>query len=239
MSRLWRTNEGGKWKIEQYSGRPETAIKHYVSLLRCFWGGIKDYDDDCADIEIRQFCGCQPASIWLNGFYITTSSSSSFHPPPTHIPTFCRMAKFNITWARIDYLLVLWKRTVTNHPAGPEPLNCGYILSSHRISSNWASLHIQPKQFKHRFHEKSRKVCSVHSILNSFCDHLGKTRWTSHGTWPCWEPIWGDPDSLKVCWGPKLVVAFVEGIPEDVRAKAIKSLFCFNFLKWISPLGRL
>ena len=123
MSRLWRTNEGGKWKIEQYSGRPETAIKHFVSLLRCFWGGIKDYDDDCADIEIRQFCGCQPASIWLNGFYITTSSSSSFHPPPTHIPTFCRrMAKFNITLARIDYSLDLWKWTVTYHPPSSEPL---------------------------------------------------------------------------------------------------------------------
>ena len=49
------------------------------------------------------------------------------------------------------------------------------------------------------------------------------------------ENLFGDPDSLKVGWGPKLVVAFVEGIPEDVRAKAIKSLLCFNFLKWISP----
>ena len=104
----------GQTKEEQYSGRPETAKKHYVSLLCCFWGGIKDYDDDCADIEIRQFCGCQPASIWLNGFYITTSSSSSFHPPPTHIPTFCRrMAKFNITLAGIADLLDLWKWTVT------------------------------------------------------------------------------------------------------------------------------
>ena len=127
MSHRWRTNGGGNWKIEPYSGRPETAIKRFVSLLLYFWGGIKDYDDDCADIEIRQFCGCQPASIWLNGFYITTSSSSSFHPPPTHIPTFCRrMAKFNITLARIDYLLDLWKRTVTYHPPSSEPLDCGY-----------------------------------------------------------------------------------------------------------------
>ena len=143
MSRLWRTNGGGKRKIEQYSGRPETVIKRFVSLLRCFWGGIKDYDDDCADIEIRQFCGCQPASIWLNGFYITTSSSSSFHPPPTHIPTFCRrMAKFNITLARIDYLLDLWKRTVTNHHPSSKPLSCGYPELWLDLS-HWASLHIQ------------------------------------------------------------------------------------------------
>ena len=85
MSSLWRTKGGGKWEIEQYSGRPGTTIKRFVSLLLYFWGGIRDYDDDCADIEIRQFCGCQPASIWLNGFYITKllqllPSATNTHP---------------------------------------------------------------------------------------------------------------------------------------------------------------
>ena len=164
MSSLWRTEGGGKWEIEQYSGRPGTTIKRFVSLLLYFWGGIKDYDDDCADIEIRQFCGCQPASIWLNGFYITKLLQLLPSATNTH-PDFLQENGKIQHHISSDRLLDLWKWTVTYHPSSSEPLNCGYPQLRLDLS-HWASLHIQLKQFKHRLHKKSRKVCSFNTQLN-------------------------------------------------------------------------